>query len=218
MHLPGKILTLLMLALCGTARAHVGLENTTDVRIYPNRMEILTRTSIPLAWALLGQRAPLTTDASGQAAALPHLLEEAPRLLEVTTSAGAMVPSRTDCVFELHDDVAFTLVFPRPTTWPVTIRASFVSLLGEMDLGTVSAYDHTTAGYKRDMDPFIVRPISRRHPTASFSLITPEAEKTSTAISPRETTHRRVWLIPLIIAAMGMVLHRIFRRWNRQPE
>ncbi|RYD17114.1 MAG: hypothetical protein EOP88_28285 [Verrucomicrobiaceae bacterium] len=128
-----------------------------------------------------------------------------------------MVPTRTDCVFELHDDVAFILVFPRPATWPVTIKAGFVPLLGEMDRGTASLYDHTNAGYKRDMEPLVVRSISRRHPTASFSLETPALEKTSATAPAVEKARRRVWLIPVIIGVMALLLPRIFRKWNQQP-
>jgi hypothetical protein len=210
--MPGKILIALMLLLSGSAGAHVGFENTTDVRIYPDRMEIVTRTSLALAWALLGPRAPATTDPSGQAAAQPFLLEEAPRLLEVDTGSGPMTPVRTNCVFEVHDDVAFTLVFQRPETWPVTIRAGFTRLLGDMDRGTVSFYDHTTAGYKRDIKPLVVRPVSRRHPEASFSLVVPAVERPLPRHPPGKQTDRRIWPLPLALVALGIVVHLIRRR------
>lgn len=208
MHFIGKILTLMLMP-CGLATAHVGMENTTDVRIYPDRMELVTRTSYALAWALLGERAPAGADPAGQAAALPLLREEAPRLLELTTREGPLVPVRTDCVFEVQEDVAFTLVFPRPATWPVTLRAGFTRLLGDVDQGTVSVFDHTNAGYRRDMEPFVVRPVSRRHPTASFSPETAVAEKAAPAASagPLSKSASRMWVLPVTLMAAGVVFY-----------
>lgn len=210
--MPSKILTMLMLLLSGTAGAHVGLENTTDVRIFPDRMEIVSRTSLPLAWAILGEQAPATTDVAGRAAALPHLVEKAADLLEVSNGGDPMAPIRTNCVFEVEDDVAFTLVFGRPTTWPVTIRAGFVQFLGDMDRGTVSVYDHTNAGYKRDMEPFIVRFISRRHPAASFGIAAPAVEKPARRTASEKKAANRMWLLPVSITALAMALYLARRR------
>jgi hypothetical protein len=215
MPLLGKILTTLMLLPWGMAMAHVGMENTTDVRIHADRMEIVARTSYTLAWGLLGERAPAAADPEGKAIALPLLREEAPRLLELTTPAGPLAPIRTDCVFEVQDDVAFTLVFPRPKEWPVTLRAGFTRLLGDVDRGTVSIFDHTNAGYRRDMEPFVVRPVSRRYPTASFSLEESKAEKPAAAPSmapPAERKSSRLWLLPVTLVAAGLVFQLVRRR------
>lgn len=214
MHLIGKILMTLMLVPCGIATAHVGMENTTDVRIYPDRMEVVTRTSYALAWALLGERAPASADPAGKAAALPLLKEEAPLLLELATNEGPLLPQRTDCVFEVQDDVAFTFVFPRPVTWPVTLRAGYTRLLGEVDRGTVSVFDHTNAGYRRDMEPFVVRPVSRRYPTASFSPDAAKEEKPSPApaAAPLAKSASRMWLLPVTLVAAGLVFQLVRRR------
>ncbi|RYD21326.1 MAG: hypothetical protein EOP88_11775 [Verrucomicrobiaceae bacterium] len=231
MSLPGKtLMTLLLLVPCGLATAHVGMENTTDVRIHADRMEIVTRTSYALAWGLLGGRAPAGADPAGadpagadpagQAAALPLLKEEAPRLLELTTPAGLLVPVRTDCVFEVQDDVAFTLVFPRPKEWPVTLRAGFTRLLGDVDQGRVSVFDHTDAGYRRDMEPFVVRPVSRRHPTASFSLEVPRVEVAApaTEAAPQGKRASRMWLLPVTLVAAALVFHLARRRQRSLPR
>ena len=219
MHLTGKILMTLLLVPCGPALAHVGMENTTDVRIHADRMEIVARTSYPLAWALLGERAPATADAEGQATALPLLKAEAPRLLELATPEGPLVPERTDCVYEVQDDVAFTFVFPRPKSWPVTLRAGFTRLLGEVDQGTVSVFDHTGAGYRRDMEPLVVRPVSRRFPTASFSLETASVEKKAAAVkvAPLAKSASRMWVLPVTLVAAALVFHLVRRRQGSQP-
>ncbi|RYD49278.1 MAG: hypothetical protein EOP85_01925 [Verrucomicrobiaceae bacterium] len=205
-----------LLAILPMARlaAHVGLENTTDIRLHADRMEIVTRTSPMLAWALLGPDAPAGYDAAGQEAALPLLRQQAARLLDVMAAEQQMVPLKTDCQFEVEDDIAFTLVFPRPTTWPVTIRTGFTHLLGEMDRGTVSFYDHTEAGYRRDIDPTAVRSISRRHPKASFQPVAISAPPVTMEVPEPPKPGRTFWPVLIMVSVSGAVLLTVCFRWN----
>jgi hypothetical protein len=50
------------LIFAGKAAAHVGFESDTEVRLHPDRIEVVTHASIVLAWRLLGDQAPPEAD------------------------------------------------------------------------------------------------------------------------------------------------------------
>ena len=181
-------------ALCTTflltgslAHAHGGYENETEVRLYPDRMRIVTRTSLPFAWRILGDRAPATADEVGQAAAKPLLAAAAASLFKVTAGGKTLVAAKTDCVFEvhdLHDHAAFGLHFPPPAESPVTVKATFFPLLGELDHGTIAIFDHTAAPHQRDIEPQVKRGLSLQEPSVSFDLAPPKNAHPATPIAP----------------------------------
>ena len=47
-----------LLASACMARAHLGNDNTTEIRVHADSMRLVLRTSIPFAWSLLGENAP----------------------------------------------------------------------------------------------------------------------------------------------------------------
>lgn len=144
---------LIGMILLGTASAHTGFENQTEVRIYQDRMEMVVRTSLGLAWKILGERAPAAADDAGKVIARPLLAAEAQGLFDVTAGGVAMVSKSTGCVFEINRDVAFTLSYERPATWPLVLKARFYKLLGPLDSGTITVFDQTAAPYKHDVEP-----------------------------------------------------------------
>ena len=85
---------MMLLMLGGVAHAHLGNENNTEVRIYADRMQVVTRTSIPFAWRLLGDRAPAAVDEAGKDAARPLLVNEAPGLFTVTAGGKPLSPNK----------------------------------------------------------------------------------------------------------------------------
>lgn len=196
-NLPSTIspVRLLFQALCATlvlltgglAHAHGGYENETEVQLYPDRMRIVTRTSIPFAWKILGDRAPATADEAGKATAKPLLAAAAASLFEVTAGGKPLTPAKTDCVFELHDlhdHAAFVLYFAPPATSPVTVKATFFPLLGELDNGTVSVFDHTTDPLRRDIEPLVKKAFSLQSPSVTFDLGLPKEAAPATPPAP----------------------------------
>lgn len=63
-----------LLFLLVSAEAHLGNENNTEVRVYPDSMRVVVRTSVRFAWALLVENAPAMADEVGQGIARPQLI------------------------------------------------------------------------------------------------------------------------------------------------
>ncbi len=228
---------LLLTALCaalvllagGPALAHGGYESETEVRLFPDRMRIVTRTSLPFAWRILGDRAPATSDEAGQAAAKPLLAAAAATLFEVTAGGTPLTPVKTGCVFEvhdLHDHAAFTLDFARPAAWPVMVKATFFPLLGELDTGTIAVFDHIAAPLQRDNEPLLKRSISLQSPSFTFDTgppkeASPAAPPASApaapapAAAPPAPSMRRWLLLSVGLAAAALLLLAMRRAAGR---
>lgn len=161
---------LLFFAMSGISYAHLGFENDTEIRVFPDRMRVVIRTSIPFAQALLGAGAPLLTNESGQAAAKLLLEKSAAELISITSGGNPTLPLDTDCLFEVQDDVAFILTFPRPSVWPVVVKAEFFSRFGNLETGTMAAFDCTASRFSREVEPFQKKIIDPRNPSLTFSL------------------------------------------------
>lgn len=209
------ILITLALLGSGVACAHVGSENNTDVRIYADGMRVVIRTSIPFAWNVLGAAAPAAADEAGQAIAKPLLTAAAPGLVTITAGGKQLMPTATDAMFEVHDDVAFILNYPRPTEWPVVVKAMFMDRLTNLDTGTVSVFDHTTSRFSRDLEPLASKVIDSRDPSIGFTLavIAPPAPALPAPVSPAATPSP-VLAVPLILSAAGVVAFLAWRRWR----
>jgi len=222
--------TALVLLTGGLAHAHGGYENETEVQLYPDRMRIVTRTSIPFAWKILGDRAPATADEAGQATAKPLLAAAAASLFEVTAGGQKITPTKTDCVFEihdLHDHAAFVLYFPPPTASPITVKATFFPLLGELDNGTVSVFDHTADPLRRDIEPLQKKALSLQSPAITFDLGPPkEASPAPPAAplpapappTPVATTPARPFPLPIIVAIAFLIVGVIWRVAKRPAK
>jgi hypothetical protein len=216
----------------GLAHAHGGYENETEVRLYPDRIRIVTRTSLPFAWRVLGDQAPATADEVGQAAAKPLLAAAAASLFEVTAGGKTLTPAKTDCVFEvhdLHDHAALVLYFPPPAESPVTVKATFFPLLGELDHGTISVFDHTAAPHQRDIEPQVKRGLSLQEPSVSFNLAPPKNADAATPAAPppasplpesaATTTPARAFPLPIAVAIGLLLVGLIGFLWKRnQPH
>lgn len=215
-------LAVLWVASVCAAGAHTGFENNTEVRIFSNEMRIVFRTSHPFAWALLGEHAPPMADEAGQAVARPFLIEAARGLFKVTAGGIPLPMVRTDCFFEVENDVALVLCFERPRQWPVVMEAKFMNLLTSMDTGSITVYDYTASRFIRDLKPIVQATLDQRNSSISFSLETPamkpEAHPGPLVASDPESekeggTHHREWLIILVLA-VGVTGHFVLRRWR----
>lgn len=206
---------LLFLVLTGTGEAHLGNENNTEVRVYADRMQVVVRTSIPLAWRILGDRAPADADEAGKAAARPLLAAAASGLFQVTEGGRAMETTRTDCLFEVENDVAFVLIFPRPHEWPVEMKANFLETLTNLDTGTIRVFDFTASRFNSDLEPLVEGVIHQGNPSLSFSLgaaaivADPEPRPTPAVTAKEDRPEPRgfwVFLIawPLLVAAVSI--------------
>ena len=164
------IRVVLMLVMIGELRAHTGFENTTEVRVFPDRMQIVIRTSYALAWKMLGDRAPASNDEAGQVMAKPLLEEKAPGLFEVTAAGIPMTPRKSKCQFELNKDVAFVLVYDRPEKWPLVLKARFFDLLDTLASGTVSVFDQTNGSLTGDVEPIAGKVLFRNDAEISVTL------------------------------------------------
>lgn len=195
-----KSICLTAVLLTGSADAHGGLESDTEVRVEPDRMRVVVRSTIPFAWTLLGERAPRAADEAGQATARPLLAAEAAGLFKVSAGGKTLEPTGADCLFENlepgHGHVAFTLDFERPAEWPVTLEARFFPRLGELDTGTVAVFDHTGSRFNRDIEPLLRKTIGRGVPSVTFDLrpaapVEAPAPESSPALQPAVTTPGR---------------------------
>ncbi|NQX01296.1 hypothetical protein HQ447_11620 [bacterium] len=203
----------------GTAGAHLGLENTTEVRIFSNEMRLIVRTSIPFAWALLRERAPASADEAGQAIARPLLIEAAPGLFTVTAGGELLTPLKTDCLFEVEKDVAFILTFERPRQWPVVLEARFLPLLTSVDTGTITVYDYTASRFSRDLEPLLRATLDTRNPSVSFRLPAAAVSPAVVATPNPPRPHGRAWIgICLLLSAVAAIGFLVWRRWRGIDE
>ncbi len=210
---------MMALMLGGVAHAHLGNENDTEVRIYSDRMQVVTRASIPFAWRLLGDRAPVAADDAGKDRARPLLAAEAAGLFKMTAGGKELPLIKSDCQFEVERDVAFVLTYPRPTAWPVEVTARFFDSLTNLESGTVRVFDFKAARFNSDLDPLAEGVIHQGRPSLAFSLETnapPEkvvADRIEAAgVQPRpEDSEGRRWfvVVPGVCAALlGIWLNR----------
>jgi hypothetical protein len=209
-------LMLLVLAPAISAEAHLGNENHTEIRVQADSMRVVLRTSIPFAWSLLGGNAPPMADEAGQSIARPLLITAAPGLLTVTAGGEPLVPTKVDCLFEVPDDVAFVYQFKRPTTWPVEVRMEFFNRLGDLETGTIAAYDYTASRFARDVEPLAQKTLDRRDPSLSFSIDQPPVTAAPApptrplpARKPAGFAHQWIYFfLPAGVAAVAWLAYR----------
>lgn len=214
---------LLLVALMATARAHVGMESSTEVRLYPDRLQAVVRTSFALAWKFLGARAPEGYGEAERKLAQPMLMELAGDLFEVTADGRRIPPTRIDCQFELDQDVAFVLVYPKPQNWPVVFHARYLRGLGPLDSAPIAFFDQTGSPRLLVTEPlsgtvlmqgkesFAIQP---QAPAAPLTVATdPSAGQVS---GPGKPAVRSLWLlmIPAVLAGLwwGIRLIRLRAR------
>lgn len=215
------IRTLLLLLLAGIAQAHLGNENNTEVRVYADRMQMVVRTSIPFAWKLMGNQAPVMADEAGRASARSGLIAAAPGLFTVSAGGKPMTPTKVDCVFEVENDVAFVLTFSRPAEWPVTVKANFFEELTNLDSGTVTVFDFTTSRFNSDLKPVTEGVIHQRSPEITFFLGAAALQIASEAASKPEVPvsslpqKDRSW-VTLVIGLSGILAMILVLKWLRR--
>ena len=181
--MPRLLSLLLFLSSAVASEAHIGGENSTEVRVFSDGMRVVVRTSIPFAWGLMAERAPAMADEAGQTIARPLLAGIAGALVDVTAGGETMAATSTDCVFEVGEDVAFVIHFQRPERWPVVVRLRLFERAGSLDTGTIAAYDYTASRFLRDPEPIAARHVDQASPALSFSL-EPAASAESVAPEP----------------------------------
>lgn len=214
-----RILSSLMFLLAVPAAGHIGFENDTEVRVFSDTMRVVVRTSVPFAWSLLADQAPVRGDEAGQAAAKPLLVEAAKELMTISADGRLLTPASTDCIFDVQNDVSFILNFERPADWPVTITAKFFPRFGNLETGTIAVYDYTASRFSRNLEPVAHKVIDPNDPSLSFSLgftkpvtkpIPPTAGKNAMPEKKvaRETPEKHSKLLAgllMIAAAVGVV-------------
>ncbi|MES2439512.1 MAG: hypothetical protein V4584_10615 [Verrucomicrobiota bacterium] len=220
--MPRLLFLLLILATPMAARAHVGFENNTEIRVYPDSMRVVVRTSVPFAQVLLGNGAPAMADETGQAAAKPLLAKAAADLVSITAGGKRMAPVRTECLFEVQNDVAFILDFPRPEEWPVVVKAEFFPLFGNLETGTMAAFDSTASRFSRDVEPLVSRVIDPRNASISFSPGAPAIAETPVesagtplpAMKNAPGGRAKTAAVFLFLMAAGVIGFLARRRWR----
>ena len=93
-----------------------------------------------------------------------------------------------DCLFEVQDDVAFIYNFKRPAEWPVVVKIEFFTRLGNLETGTIAAYDYSASRFARDVQPLAQKTIDRSNPSLSFTLVPTAGRGHAAATAP---LHRR---------------------------
>jgi hypothetical protein len=207
--------------LAGNAIAHIGNENSTEVRVHADSMRVVLRTSIPFAWSLLGENAPAMADEAGQAVALPQLIAAAPSLLIVTAAGNPMTPTFVNCMFELQEDVAFIYNFKRPTEWPVEVKIGFFNRLGDLDTGTIAVFDYMASRFARDVEPLAQKSVDRNNPSLSFTLVSPPvaaapAPPPQPAPPGKSLEFRQIMVVSFLLIGLAGVGLLAYRRLTDQ--
>ncbi len=159
----------------GVAMGHVGFENTTEIRVQRNQMQIEVKAALNLTWKFLGDQAPKFDDEQSRAEILPVLEAHAERLLKVT-DGGAVMPLREKSVAYNQDGaVDFILTYDRPSVWPVEVKALFFEVLGPLDSGTMTVFDESGGPLPEGAEPLKGRVIVKDQPGLGFSLVAASA-------------------------------------------
>jgi len=148
----------------GRAAAHVGFESDTEVRIYTDRTELITRTSTLLAWRLLEDKAPPEADEEGFSEAMPALEDLAGRLFRLRTPSGQMKPLSSKVSHSWNDEVRFVTVWPRPAAWPLRVEATYLVSAGMTEPATVKVLDLTEDPARVDAPPVAGAVLTSDHP------------------------------------------------------
>ena len=159
---------LLFLAGAGPVSAHAGYESESDVRIYADRMELNIRTTLGFAWKILGDRAPADAGASGQAIAGPLVEKMAPEWFEVDSGGKQMVPKSVHCMFEVDQHVFIQVIYDRPPTWPLVLRAHFFDFFDPLTFSTIRVFDQSADPYNREIKPSVEERIHRAKPVFTY--------------------------------------------------
>lgn len=154
----------------GVAMGHVGFENSTEIRVQRDQMQIVVKVALNLTWKLLGDGAPQFDDEQAMAEMMPLLTAQAQGLLEVTDGGEVMLMREKEVAYDAEGAVDFTLSYDRPVKWPVRVKANFFKGLGPLDSGTMTAFDETSGPVSDDADPIAGRVIVTEDPALSFSL------------------------------------------------
>lgn len=215
------ILLGLLLLTAGSSQAHLGNENETEVRVYADRMQVVVRTSIPFAWTVLGTQAPTLADERGRHVARPLLIAAASGLFDVTAGGKPITATKTDCLFEVENDLAFVLTYDRPVVWPVVLNATFFPLLSNLDSGTIRVFDFTASPFDSDLKPLAEGVLHQGNPSFMFSLEAPvpvvasEVIQEPIPIATGEPARPRSF-ITVLIALAGFVVMALIWAWLRR--
>ncbi|GAA5125818.1 hypothetical protein JIN84_14695 [Luteolibacter yonseiensis] len=221
--MPHRFSILLILALGNFARAHVGFENDTEIRVFPDNMRVVVRTSIPFAQALLGNGIPPITDEAGQAAA-KALLEQSPtHLISIIAGGDPLLPDQVECLSEVQDDIAFILTYPRPRIWPVSVKAEFFPRFGNLESGAMAVFDCTASRFNRDAEPLEKKTVDARDPSLTFSLAPVDhtmkpKEVPAPASEAGSPDIEKIAGIGLFIITAGVVILLARRSWRGLDE
>jgi len=199
----------------GSVHAHTGYENETDVRIFTDRMEVNLRATLGFAWKVLGKRAPSDADEAGQQTANPIMKEMAPGLFEVTANGNVMDAKSATCMFEVDQHVFCRLVFERPHSWPLVLKANYFDLFDPLTYGTVRIFDQTDAPYSHEIESVAEGKIFRSNPTFTYDP-TPPAQVPE-VVTPRipakpELRHIRGLLLAAFLLVMLWGIRRLFSK------
>ncbi len=202
------------------ASAHGGFENDTEVRLLPDRMRVVVRTSYSFAAMVLGESAAPLADPSYQEAARARLAQAAPTLWEVSAGSRVLQPIGTDGAFEPHGDVAFILTFERPIDFPLVFKAHFFPRLGSLETGTVKIFDQTADRFRRDSQPITAKTLRAGDVSLTLNQIPPPlADPALPTSESLATTAHPAALAPrpsasmILLAAGSLFLLAILLGW-----
>lgn len=143
------------LALTGSACAHLGFESESDVRIFPDRLEICFRCSPLFAWRMMGTDAPPPNAPDAQAMAKPVIEDLARGWVEVASGDETLAPESARCVFEVDGHIAVLLRYGPPEGKSLRFHLTFFDKIGELDWSKIRVYDQTKTPFERAIRPFV---------------------------------------------------------------
>ncbi|OYV05185.1 MAG: hypothetical protein CFE26_12930 [Verrucomicrobiales bacterium VVV1] len=132
---------LVMLCCLGVAMGHVGFENTTEIRIQPERMRVVVRMAVALTW-----------------------------LLKVTAGGEVLPLQMSEAGFNDEGAAEFTLDYDRPAKGPVRVEALFFKVMGPLDSGTISVFDESLRPASEGDEPMKGKVIVSADPALDFHL------------------------------------------------
>lgn len=141
----------LTIGLAQTSSAHSGHHSEVNITFQKNGLSVVLRFAPELAWLLPEARPAGGPLAKAFAEATPIFEKTAPTLVTLKAGKKRLQPTSVRVLMEPDRHVAFVLKFDHGDG-PLSLRADFLSRLGQQEHVTAKVYDHSSA--ERTATPF----------------------------------------------------------------
>lgn len=142
-----------LFCLTGAVFGHAGWDAKTDVRLFPDRLQLAIRMMPTEAWRILKENAPPGLDEATLRAAVPLLEARGGDLYEIRAGGVTLKAEKIAVTLERSGQIAWVVDYPAPRKWPVRATPLFATDIGPDFKATITVYDQTKPVFPGDLEP-----------------------------------------------------------------